>query len=116
MMPLLAAGDLDIGAGQPGTELFNAINQGWDIKVVGPVSLQLEGHGTTPILVRKDLYDSGQITKPADLAGASIAINVERGITEFIIASVLSLGGLTLEDVNLVTLPFPDSIRDHSRL
>jgi NitT/TauT family transport system substrate-binding protein len=108
MMPLLATGDLDIGGGQSGPELFNAINQDLDIRVVGPVGTQVEGHGTAPFIVRKDLFDSGQITKPENLKGATIAINVERGLSEYIIASVLELGELSLDDVTLVTMPFPD--------
>lgn len=108
MMPLLATGDLDVGGGQPGPELFNAIYQDLDIQVVSSVGVQVEGHGSSPILIRKDLFDSGKITKPADLKGATIAINVGHGLTEYIIYSVLELGGLTLDDVNLVTLPFPD--------
>ena len=108
MIPLLATGDLDVGVGQPGTELFNAVHQGLDVKVVSPASTQITGHDNNPFLVRKDLYDSGQITKPADLKGKTIAGNVERGLVEFIIVSILDLGDLTLRDVNFITMPFPE--------
>ena len=108
MMPLLATGDLDIGGGQPGPELFNAVHQDLDIKVTGSVGVQVEGHGSSPFLIRKDLVDSGQVTTAADLKGATIAVNVERGLSEYIVYSVLATGGITLDDVNLVTMPFPD--------
>jgi NitT/TauT family transport system substrate-binding protein len=108
MMPLLATGDLDIGNGQPGTELFNAIKQGLDIKIVGPSSGQKAGYANAPFLVRKDLFDSGRITQPADLKGGTIATNVERGLIEFITASILEMGGLTIDDVHLVSMPFSD--------
>jgi NitT/TauT family transport system substrate-binding protein len=108
MMPLLATGDLDFGAGQAGTELFNAIDQGLDISVVGGQSQETPGHGMAPFMVRKDLFDSGAITQPADLKGTNIAINVERGLSEYLVVEALSRGGLTLKDVNIVTMPFPD--------
>lgn len=108
MMPLLATGDLDVGCGQAGTELFNALDQGLDIQVVGGQSQETPGHGMAPLLVRKDHFDSGQITEPADLKGAKIAINVERGLSEFLVVEALSRGGLTLDDVEIITMPFPD--------
>ncbi len=108
MMPLLATGDLDFGSGQAGTELFNAIEQGLDIRVIGGQSQEIPGHGMAPILVRKDLFESGQITKIEDLKGAKIAINVERGLSEFLVVEALSSGGLTLDDVEIITMPFPD--------
>ena len=107
-MPLLASGDLDIGGGQPGPEIFNAIFQGMDIKIVGGLSQDIPGHGTNAILIRKDLFDSGSITKPEDFRGAKIALNVERGLSEYILAEILSRGGLTLKDVEIVIMPFPD--------
>lgn len=108
MMPLLATGELDFGAGQFGTETLNAINQGLDVKVVGGHTQQRSGHGSFPFVVRKDLFDSGTIIQPADLKGAKIALNVERGIAEVFAAKVLENGGLTLDDVEIVTMPFPD--------
>lgn len=108
MIPLLATGDLDVGVGQPGTELFNAIHQGLDIKIAFPAGTQVKGYDSNPFLVRKDLIDSGEISEIADLKGKTIAVNVERGLVEFIIASILARGNLTLEDVNLITMPFPE--------
>ncbi len=108
MVPLLATGDLDVGVGQTGTELINATNQGFEIKIVGPTNQSKEGYVSPKFLVRKDLYDSGEITQPADLKGAVIATNVERGLTEFLTAAVLKQGGLTIDDIQFVILPFSD--------
>lgn len=108
MMPVLATGEIDFGAGQSGTEFFNAVNQGLNVKIVGGQTQERPGHGTAPVIVRKDLFDSGEITQPSDLKGKKIAINVERGLSEYLLAEVLSFGGLTLDDVEIVTMPFPD--------
>lgn len=108
MMPLLATGELDIGGGQPGVEYFNAVNQNLDVKMTSGFSQHREGYGTLPCLVRKDLFDSGEITEFSDLKGTKIAVNVERGIVEYFVAEILKIGDLTLDDVNLITIPFPD--------
>ena len=108
MMPLLATGELDVGDGQTGTELINAINQGLEIKIVGPTSQEREGYITSKFLVRTDLYESGEITEPADLEGALIATNVERGVVEYMTAELLKEGNLTIDDIQFVMLPFSD--------
>jgi NitT/TauT family transport system substrate-binding protein len=107
-MPLLATGDLDFGSGQVGTEIINAIGQDLDIKIVGGNTQELPGHEMAAFLVRKDLFESGAITKPEDLKGATISYNVERGLSEYLVSGVLSSVGLSLADVNIVTMPFPD--------
>lgn len=108
MMPLLATGDLDVGSGQAGAELFNAANQDLELKISSGFSQHRDNHGTLPLLVRKDLFDSGAISQPSDFKGAKVALNVERGIAEVFLAKMLSDGGLTLDDVEVVTLPFPE--------
>jgi NitT/TauT family transport system substrate-binding protein len=108
MIAPLSAGQLDVGAGEPGTALFNAANQDLDIKVVCGFSSQAMGHGGVPILVRKDLADSGEIQGPGDLKGRKIGVNVPRGMVEYSIAKYLEKGGLTIDDVEMVPIPFPD--------
>lgn len=108
MIPLLASGQLDVGGGEPGTALFNAANQKLDVKVVCGQSSQRLGYAGVPILVRKDLYDSGKITEPSQLAGAKVGINVPRGMAEYTVAKALEKGGKSIADVELVPIPFPD--------
>lgn len=108
MVPVLSTGDLDVGAGENGTALFNAISQDLDVKVVAGMLSQPTGYPFVPFLVRKDLFESGEITSPADLAGRKIAVNVTRGNGEYTVVGVLNKGGLSLDDVELITLPFPE--------
>jgi NitT/TauT family transport system substrate-binding protein len=110
MVPVLSTGDLDVGAGENGTALFNAVNQDLDIKVVSGMLAQPEGSPFVPFLVRKDLFESGEVTSPADLDGKKVAVNVTRGNGEYTVAAVLESGGLTLDDVELITLPFPEMV------
>lgn len=108
MIAPLTTGQLDVGMGEAGSALFNAIGQGLEIKVVAGQSQMRPGEAGIPLLIRKDLYDSGEIRSPADLKGRRIAMNIERGQSEYLLAEVMGLAGLTIEDVTLVTLPFPD--------
>lgn len=108
MIALLSTGKLDVGAGETGPALFNAIHQELDIKVVASLLSQPPGYGTIPCLVRKDLFDSGEIAEPADFAGRKVSVNIERGMNEYLWSEVLGRAGLTVDDVELVTLPFPD--------
>jgi NitT/TauT family transport system substrate-binding protein len=108
MIAPLSAGQLDVGAGAVSTPLFNAVHQGLDVRAVAGTS----GHrGDTAAIyfgVRKDLYDSGEVTEPADLKGRKVAVNVPHGLAEYFVANVLALGDLTVDDVELVPIPFPE--------
>lgn len=108
MLAPLSTGQLDVGAGEPGTALFNAASQGLDIKVVCGFASQAAGHGGVPILVRKDLADSGEVTKPGDLKGRKIGVNVPRGMAEYSVYKYLAEDDLTIDDVELVPISFPD--------
>src|SRR5438067_1012334 len=61
-----------------------------------------------PPVVRKDLYDSGELRAPADLRGRRVAMNTRGASPEYLLTKVLDGAGLTLDDVDLVTIPFPD--------
>ncbi len=108
MIAPLSAGQLDVGMGEPGTALFNAIHQGLEVRVVCGTSAYKEGFAQIPVVVRKDLVDSGEITRISDLAGRKIGINTLRGMGEYSFSLILGLGGLTVDDVEFVTIPFPD--------
>lgn len=110
MIAPLASGALDVGAGQNAPSLFNAVDQGMDIKVVAGVAAQPPGHAAVPIMARLDLYESGELDTPAELAGKTVATNVPNSIGDYLLNSILQREGLALEDVNIVTMPFPDML------
>lgn len=108
MIAPLSQGQLDVGGGETGPALFNAVNLGLDVRVVGALAAQPEGYGAVPLLVRTELFDSGEVTTPADLAGRKVAVNIERGTAEYLLAKALAQGGLSLDDIELVSIPFPE--------
>lgn len=108
MIAPLGTGQLDVGAGEVGTALFNAAHQGLDMKVVCSFAGQTKGFVGAPVVVRKEVFESGEITEPKDLAGRVIGVNALRGMAEYRIAKIMEEGDLTVDDAELVTLPFPD--------
>lgn len=108
MIAPLSTGQLDVGGGETGTALFNAVSQDLDVLVTGALASQPPGFGAVPLLVRKDLSDSGEVNDVADLQGKKVAINVEKGTAEYLLGEALASAGMTVDDVEIVTLPFPD--------
>ena len=108
MITQAAAGRLDAGMGGLGPGLWNAVERGLPLKVIAP------GHGegnpvATPLMVAKSKCESGEIRSVADLRGKKVAINAP-GATEYWLKQALAQGGLTIDDVDLETMPFADAV------
>jgi NitT/TauT family transport system substrate-binding protein len=108
MIAPLAAGHLEVGGGEAGPALLNAVAQGFDVRAVAALASQPPGYGAVPLLVRRDLYESGAVNSPADLAGRKVAVNTYRGNAEYLLAAALEGTGVALEDVDMISLPFPE--------
>jgi NitT/TauT family transport system substrate-binding protein len=106
MVTLTANGDFDIGVGGAGPAYFNAVQRGFDLKIIGPLHFERDPPAT-PLVVSKERFDAGEITSVEDLAGMTVTVNAP-GATEYWLATALGTGGLTIEDVELEYLPFPD--------
>ncbi len=103
-----ANGDLDFATVGAGPAFWNAVAQGLPLKVVAP------GHAeglpvATPLMISKASCESGAIRSVADLKGKRVAVNA-RGATEYWLAQALATGGLTIDDVDLQTLAFPEAV------
>jgi NitT/TauT family transport system substrate-binding protein len=106
MVVLTANGDYDVGIGGAGPAYFNALDRGIELQIVAPLHFEREPHAT-PLVVSRARYDSGEITSVADLEGKKVSVNA-RGATEYWLDTALRGGGLTIADVDLQALPFPD--------
>ena len=105
---LTASGELDFAAIGAGPEFWNVISSGLPISVIAP------GHAegspvATPLMISKENCDSGAIASVADLEGKKVSVNA-RGATEYWLGQALSTAGLTLDDIDLQVLPFPDAV------
>lgn len=104
-VPLLVSGDLDVYAGSVTTGLMNILGQEPNVKVVADRGKIIDKTCTfQAILVRKDLYDSGEVREPADLEGLRVR-STTAGITGYQLSTYLAQAGLTFDDVELSNIP-----------
>ncbi len=99
---LLATNQIQLAQGGLNAGFFNAVGQGL------PVALALES-GSTPVnhnfIVRADLKDA--IKTPADLKGRNVAVSGAGSLSVYELASLMESVGMTLADVNVKPLAFP---------
>lgn len=108
MVAPLATGQLDIGGGAPSAGLFNAIARSIPVKIVADKGNMSPGHGYEAIVIRKSLWDTIGVKSPADLRGRTVALAARDISPEVDLDAFLRTGGLTVSDVNVVTMGFPD--------
>lgn len=110
MVAPLGAGQLEIGGGAHSAGLFNAVARGVDLRLVADKGSSPSGYGFQGLAFRRDLTESGQLRTPADLRGRRVALPARGITTEVALAGWLRQGGLSLSDVEVAELGFPDHI------
>lgn len=109
-MALLGAGRMDIASGGLSPTLFNAIARGLPIVAVADHGSLRTGFGFNVLVVRRALLDAGQYRGPADLRGRVLASPNPASVVTYEYALILKGAGLTLRDVRVETVPFPDQV------
>jgi NitT/TauT family transport system substrate-binding protein len=102
-IPAVVSGDIDIAFGAY-PSFFSANEQGLDLLIISEANSAAPGFAG--ILA---LPDSG-IEGPEDLAGATIAVNTLDNLVQLAVEAQLAAAGLTLDDVTLVEIPFPEMV------
>ncbi|MFC7406921.1 ABC transporter substrate-binding protein [Georgenia alba] len=104
-VPALMSGEIE-AAGSNVVSLLLAGSQGLPLSIVaaGTSAAQDSEEDFSGLVVPAD----SDIAGPQDLSGARIGVNTLENINEVVIGNVLEAEGLSLEDVELVELPFPD--------
>lgn len=111
IMTLVATGKLQFGQITMGAAAFNSFARKTDMVMIASVNQEPAGHGSLmPVVVRKDLYDSGQVKSAADLKGKKVAINGKATVLEWALAKYLKTANLTINDVDFMTMPWPDMV------
>lgn len=105
IMAPLAGGQLDVGQGGTGIGTFNGIKRGFPIIAVANTVILDRGNGNA-FMVRSDLKN--EIVKVSDLKGRKVAINAMASPLLYSLGMALETGSLSLKDVTLATMPFPD--------
>jgi len=105
-MAPLSTGQIEVVAGGVSPGLFNAFARGWPVKIVAPFGRDSQANSVDAFMVRADL--KGAIRSLADLKGRKIAVIAPASAPVYMLARALEPEGLTLKDVNLVSLPYGD--------
>jgi NitT/TauT family transport system substrate-binding protein len=99
---LLGQGELQVMEGGVAVGFFNALGKGLPMIMTSDRVSTPIGH---KLLVRADL--KGKINSVADLKGRNVGTNAIGAVTTYELGKVLAKSGLTLKDVELKTLGFP---------
>jgi NitT/TauT family transport system substrate-binding protein len=100
----LAAGNFDAAFGGAGAGLFNAAARGVKFTIVAPMHSERPPL-TSPLVI--SAKRTGEIKSIADLKGKKVSINATGAATEYWLAQALAKGGLTIDDVEVTTVAFP---------
>src|SRR5690606_13498218 len=105
----LEQGQIDVGGIAIVTSLWNGWNQGIDIRVFAPGGLEPFENSPTQLMVRKELFDSGEVDSVEELAGRVVAVAGGPGSGgEYLLAKALERGSLTIRDVEAQNLANAD--------
>jgi NitT/TauT family transport system substrate-binding protein len=108
MVAPLGTGELDAGGGAPSAGLYNAIDRGVNMRIVADKGSLTPGHGYEAVIVRKALADKVKTAK--DMKGLKVSIAARDIVPEYSLDQFLRTGGLTVKDVEVTPLAFPDMI------
>jgi len=100
----LAAGNFDVIFAGGNAGVFNALEQGLDFTIIAPMHSE-SPPVATPLVTGADRDD---IQSVADLAGKRVAVNGIGAAIEYWVDQALAQEGLSIEDVELTAMRFPD--------
>ncbi len=96
MVAPVSAGQLDMMPAVPGPGTFNALARGVQLQAIAAQSWSYTG-----LMVRKDLYESGQVRTIPDLKGRRVSFNVEGSPVDYTLRVAFQQAGLSLDDVEV---------------
>jgi NitT/TauT family transport system substrate-binding protein len=106
MIAPLSTGQLEVGGGSAAASLYNAVARGADVRLVADLGSDPPGYGFDQMVVRADLVKSGKYKSIHDLKGLTIATNALGSPSSTQLTKFLAKGGLTLDDVKHIYLPY----------
>jgi NitT/TauT family transport system substrate-binding protein len=109
MVAPLSAGQLDVGGGSPSAGLYNATAREIVVRIVADKGHTLPGSGYEAVVVRKDLYESGQVQSAKDLRGKRAVVPARGTTGEGTLAQYVKAAGLSLDDLEVVVMGYPDT-------
>ncbi|BAS26856.1 ABC transporter substrate-binding protein [Limnochorda pilosa] len=102
MLPAVAAGQLDVAGGITSAALFNAVAQGFDVRIISDKGHDLPGRSYFTLVIRKGL--SGQIRSYEQMKGLTVSYSSADSVDQYMTVKALEAGGLTEQDVKVVVI------------
>lgn len=103
-LPALVNSDIAVSGGQVSPGLVNAIIQGAHVRIVADKGrASSDGCDSNGLVVRRELFESGAVTKASDLKGRKIMATSDQS---YGISRILDMGNLTPDDVEIVNMDF----------
>jgi NitT/TauT family transport system substrate-binding protein len=102
----VATGQLQMGGAGMGAAGFNAVAARLPIEFLGPLHL---GYIEDYFTVRKAVWGS-RVKRIADLKGHTVGLNTKGAAVEWMLDQALRRDGLTIKDVQIKIMPFPDMV------
>lgn len=106
----LSAGQLDVASGAISSGVYNAADRGIPIKIVADKGRNAPHYGYSAIMVRKDLFDSGEVKSLKDLKGGTIAMIGVGSSDLSLINEAMKSAGLTYNDIKTTQLALPNHL------
>ena len=112
MIPALATEQIDSAGIAANPAMWNAVARGVSLRAVLDQATFRPGFGTTALLMRKEVYESGRGHSLSALRGLTIAITPPGlGTTNACaMAPALQRAGASFADFTIQTLPFPEML------
>lgn len=109
MIPPLVNGDIAAGGSGVSAALINAVSKGGRVRIVADKGRAAPNQScnTSGVMVRRDLYLSGAVTKASDLKGKKIGIP---STPDYRTSRMLKMGNLTSDDVEIISMDFASSV------
>jgi NitT/TauT family transport system substrate-binding protein len=101
----VAAGNFEVAGGGIGAGMLNAAQRGVEFEIVLPMHTERPPL-TSPFVVSRARFESGELTQMSDLAGMRVSTNAPGSATEYWLWSALQQGGLDFEDVEVLGVGF----------
>lgn len=109
MTLLLAKGELEVGAGNLSSGLFNAVNQGQGVKIVADKGHLAKDCDYMGLLVRKDHINSGRFKSLKDLKGFKMGLTALDGVSQqILVEKVLEKAGLKPTDITYIKMSYAE--------
>ena len=110
MVAPLATGDVDVGSGAVSAALYNAFDRGITMRVVADKSGNKGSLSYQHFLVRKTLWDSGEVRTLKDLKGRKFAATAQGNNESAVVEEAMRSVGLSSRDLDKVTLSMPQQV------